>query len=233
MRTISTGVTIVVACLAVGAATAGCSGGTAADDRSAGRMLDQANAAMNALTSVTIDVDTTVTAGEGYSSHLVTDLKSRCTARTTWAAGAGLEQIRISGTDYVRPNRAYLNRWSGRYAVSGQKQNRWIKTPSSEAKAGDGLAECTREFTSFGAATKGEPVEVNGRRTIPLKVTDKADKEGSYTFYVASRGEPYILKAVYEGARFHSTTTFSAFDEPLDVRPPAKTDVLDERSLGR
>ncbi|WP_257581591.1 hypothetical protein [Streptomyces sp. TLI_146] len=217
----------------MGASLAGCSGGTAAEDRSAGQMLDEANATMKALTSVTIDVDTTVTAGEGYSSHMVTDLKDRCISRATWATGAGLEQIRINGADYVRPNRAYLHRWSGRFPVSGQKQNRWIKASSAAARAGDGLAECTQEFASFGEATKGEPVKVNGSPAISLVVTDKADAGGSYTFYVADKGKPYILKVVYKGAKYHGTTTFSAFDQPLDVRPPAKTDVVDASALGR
>lgn len=53
-------------------------------------------------------------------------------------------------------------------------------------------------------------------------VTDKAEKSGTYAFYVATEGEPCILKTVYKGADLDTTTTFSAFDKPLDVRPPAK-----------
>jgi hypothetical protein len=118
--------------------------------------------------------------------------------------------------------------------MAGTKdQNRWIKTPSSEAKAGDGLAECPREFTSFGVVTKGEPTTVDGSPAIPLVVTDAADKGGSYTFYVATEGKPYILEVVYKDAEYHSTTSFSAFDKPLDVRPPAKADVLDASDIGR
>ncbi|GGR46108.1 hypothetical protein [Streptomyces netropsis] len=112
-------------------------------------------------------------------------------------------------------------------------QSRWIKAPSSRAHAGDGLAECTREFTSFGVAKKGEPTKVNGTPAIPLVVTDEADKGGSYTFYVATGSKPYILKAVYKSPELHSTTSFSAFDKPLDVRPPAKADVLDAGDIGR
>jgi hypothetical protein len=232
VRTISTVVTAVLACLVVGAAVAGCADGTTAEELSAERMLDNANGTMDALKSVTIDTDATVTGGDGYSSHLTTDLRGRCAYKTTSVTGASLEQIRIDGTDYVRPNRAYLEE-SGRDMAGTQDQNRWIKTPSSEAEAGDGLAECTQEFTSFGVATKGEPTKVNGSPAIPLVVTDDADKGGSYTFYVATEGKPYILKVVYEGAEYHNTTSFSAFDKPLDVRPPATADVLDLSDIGR
>lgn len=209
----------------------GCADGTAAEELSAEQMLDQANDTMNALKSVTIDEDTIVTAGGGYSGHLTTDRKDRCASRTTWTEGAALEQIRIGGTDYVRPNRAYLKRWSGKETTGAKDQKRWIKTPASEARPGDGLAECPRKFTSFGVVTKGKPTKVSGHRAIALVATDKADKGGSYTFYVATEGKGYIMKVVYKGAKFRSTTSFSGFDDPLDVHPPAKADVLDTSDI--
>ncbi|MBP2401246.1 hypothetical protein [Streptomyces syringium] len=221
-------VTAALACLVVGATVAGCTdGATTTKEPSAERMLDDANDTMNALTSVTIDGNTTKAAGGGYSNHLTTDLKDRCASRTTWATtGAALEQVRIGATDYVRPNRTYLKQWSGRSMTGSKDQSRWAKVPAGEAKAGDGLAECTWEFVSFGVATKGERTVVDGTPAVPLTVTDEADKGGSYTFYVATEGKPYILKVVYKGTEFHSTTSFSAFDKPLDVRPPAKADVF-------
>ncbi|MFE0652655.1 hypothetical protein ACFVZH_29180 [Streptomyces sp. NPDC059534] len=63
-------------------------------------------------------------------------------------------------------------------------------------------------------------------------VTDEADQGGRYTFYVATEGKPYILKVVYKGAGRQSTTSYSAFDEPLDVRPPAEADILDMSAAG-
>ncbi|MEW2574802.1 hypothetical protein [Streptomyces syringium] len=222
-----------LACLVVGAAVAGCTEGAGtAKEPSAERMLDDANDTMNALTSVTIDGKTTRAAGGGYSSHQTTDLKGRCASRTTWATGAALEQVRIGATDYVRPNRAYLKQWSGRSMAGSKDQSRWAEVPADEAEPGDGLAACTREFVSFGAATKGERTKVNGTPAMPLVVTDEADKGGSYTFYVATEGKPYILKVVYKGTEFHSTTSFSAFDKPLDVRPPAKADVFPRPGAG-
>lgn len=230
MRTTSTVVTAALACLLTGAATAGCSDGTA-EEPSAEQMLDDANDTMDALKSVTVEATTTSSTSGTISSRFTTDLKNKCTSKVTWSAtGAALEQIRIGETDYVRPNRAYLNKWSGRSVTTGQ--NTWIKTPVSEAQPGDGLSVCPRQFTSFGTATKGKPTEVDGTPALRLVVTDKEDKGGTYAFYVATEGKPYILKVVYKGTEYRTTTSYSAFDEPLGVRAPAETEVLDAGDLG-
>lgn len=63
-------------------------------------------------------------------------------------------------------------------------------------------------------------------------MTDKEDKGGTYAFYVATEGKPYILKVVYKGTEYRTTTSYSAFDEPLGVRAPAETEVLDAGDLG-
>lgn len=218
-----------MACAVVGATVTGCAGGGSTEEVSAARMLDDANDAMGRLRSVTIDGDTTATGGGGYSSHLTTDLKSRCAAKTTWAKGGSLDQVRIDDVDYVRPDRAYVGKWSSRGTAGTKGRAPWVKAAVSDAEPGDGLVGCTWEFASFSAASKGEPTEVNGTAAIPLRVTDETDKGGSYTFYVATVGTPYILKVVYKGAKYRSTTSFSAFDKPLDVRAPAQADVWEER----
>nr|WTB12134.1 hypothetical protein OG546_50150 [Streptomyces antimycoticus] len=219
--------------LTMGTAVTGCADSTTTEKKlSAKQMLDNANKAMKALKSVTIDTDTIVTDGDDSSAHLTTNLKDRCASKTTWTTGARLEQIRIGGTDYIHPNRAYLERWSSRDTPAPKDRDRWVKAPSSEAKEGSGLAKCTWPFASFGVATKGTPAKINGIAAIALVVTDEADKGGSYTFHIATEGKPYILKVVYRGAEYHNTTSFSAFDKPMDVRPPAKTDILDARSTG-
>ncbi|MFG2024141.1 hypothetical protein [Streptomyces sp. NPDC048825] len=213
---------------------AGCSDGATAEEPSAKQMLDDANDTMNALKSVTVDSKTTTVAtGGGFSSRLTTDLKGMCRSSRTWTNGARLEQIRIGDTDYVRPNRAYL-KMAGKNGNSTGEQKRWVKSPAAETALETeeaGLSNCTREFGSFGKATKGDPTKVDGRPAIPLVVTDKADKGGTYTHYVATEGEPYLLKVDYKGADYRTTTTFSDFDKPVDVRAPAKGDVLDATAL--
>ncbi|WNM34883.1 hypothetical protein RKE30_33195 [Streptomyces sp. Li-HN-5-11] len=190
--------------------------------------MRNANEAMSALKSVTIDSETiTASADSSSTDRLTTNLKDTCTFRTTSKSGATLEQIRIGATDYVRPNRAYLKE-SGHAMTRTGEQARWIKTPSSSSSPGDGLADCTWPFASFGTVgAKGERTKVNGTPATPVTVTDKADKGGTYTVYIAAEGKPYILRVAYEGTKYRTTTSFSAFDEPLTVKPPAEADVLD------
>ncbi len=229
MRTIPTTVTAALACLVMGVAVTGCADDSAAEPVSADQMLDDANATMRALTSVSIDAVTKVTGGDDRSSRLTTDLKGKCSFKSTSSTGASIEQIRIDGMDYVRPNRTYLEE-SGRHMVGADKQDRWVKTPAGKSQPGDGLSQCTHKFASFGRVEKGQLTRVNGAPAIRLKVTD--GKEGSFTFYVATKGKPYIFKVVYKDDEFDTTTSFSAFDEPLDVQPPDEAKVLDMSGIG-
>ncbi|PPS70927.1 MULTISPECIES: hypothetical protein [Streptomyces] len=213
-------------CLLAGAALAGCGAGGSGEDRSAGEILDEANARMRKLDTVTVDITNRTTSGGTVTSHLVTDLESRCRSKTTWSGGGALEQIRLGKTDYVRPNRAYLRKWKNNLGVTGE-QKLWVRTPVTPAsRGGDGLTSCTRPFDSFGTAKKGGSARVGNTKAVELIVTDKADKEGTYTFYVADEGEPYLLKTVYKSAAQHTTTAFSGFDEPLDLRAPKPREVL-------
>ncbi|MFC9683985.1 hypothetical protein [Streptomyces sp. NPDC056948] len=213
--------TTALACLLAGAALAGCGTG---EDKSAGDLLDEANATMRKLDSVTVDITNRTTSGT-VTSHLVTDLDSRCRSKTEMPGGGALEQIRLGETDYVRPNRAYLRKWKKTPGATGE-QKLWVKTPVDPAGSGDGLTSCERPFDSFGTAKKGGSTRVGGTKAVELIVTDKADKEGTYTFYVAGEGEPYLLKTVYKNGAQHTTTSFSTFDEPLDVRAPKAGEVL-------
>ncbi|MFI6118311.1 hypothetical protein ACIBCU_00370 [Streptomyces sp. NPDC051064] len=212
-----------------GLALTGCGGGDGGvAQKSAADLLDEANARMEKLSSLTIKITNTV--GDDHVTwEMTTDLKSRCKVRNTYSRSGTLEQIRIGETDYVRPDTKYLEAWSGNQ-LGAARPNVWAKVPVARSKPGDGLSQCTRPFETFGTATKGEATRVGGREALGLKVTDPADKDGAYVFYVATDGEPHLLKAVYkggEGGKQLTTTLFGDFDEPLDIRPPASAEVLD------
>ncbi|MGW5972076.1 hypothetical protein [Streptomyces sp. NPDC055186] len=232
MGKISAVATATAACLVLGVTATGCSDGAATDERSAAQSLEDAYKTMKSLTSVTIEAETTRTDGERLTSVLATDLKSTCTFRSSSESGAALEQIRIKETDYIRPNRAYLDQWAGKEIQGSAEQDRWIKKPASESVPGDGLSDCTWPFATFGKAEKGEPVEVDGRPALALVVTDAGDKGGTYTFHVATEGKPYLLKVDYKGADFRTTTTFGDFEKPLKVEPPADDELLDLGGVG-
>ncbi|MFF4258241.1 hypothetical protein ACFY1L_44355 [Streptomyces sp. NPDC001663] len=231
MRNMAAAVTTALTCLLTGAAVSGCGGDGSADERSAEEILDDANDTMRALKSVRIDVTADATKGGTVTSRLVTDLDDRCRAKTTWSEGGSLEQIRLGETDYVRPDRTYLQRWKGDTSVRSSLKL-WVKSPVEEGQDGEnGLTSCERSFDSFGKATKGRITRIDGRNALALTVTDESVKEGTYTFYVATDGKPYLLRTVYKGTDYHTTTSFSDFDEPLNVQAPKPAEVLDVEGL--
>lgn len=226
MRTIHRTTAVTLTCLLAGTALVGCGGGDdGTSQKSAADLLDEANARMAKLSSVTIKITNTV--GDDHVTwQMTTDLKNRCQVKNTFSRSGTLEQIRIGETDYVRPDKAYLETWSGN-DLGTARPGKWAKVPVAESKPGGGLSQCTRPFESFGTAKKGKSTRVGGREALGLKVTDPSDREGTYTFYVATEGEPHLLKAVYRSGKQVTTTSFSAFDEPLDIRPPEAAEVLD------
>lgn len=230
MRNLVTAVTVAMTCLVTGTAVSGCG---ASGERSADAILDDANDAMRGLKSVRIDTTSEATTGGTVTTRFATDLDDRCRSKTTWSEGGTLEQIRIGTTDYVRPDRKYLRKWNGDKSVrSGQ--GLWVKSPVDKSKdREEGLASCEQSFDSFGKATKGGTTRIEGRDALTVTVTDKADKGGQYTFYIATQGKPYLLRVVYKGSRYHTTTSFGAFDAPLDIQPPKKTEVLDMADVTR
>ncbi|MFF4802852.1 outer membrane lipoprotein carrier protein LolA [Streptomyces sp. NPDC001351] len=204
MRNLVTAVTLALMCLVTGTAVSGCG---ASGERSADAILDDANETMRGLKSVRIDSTSEATKGGTF------------------------EQIRIGTTDYVRPDRKYLHKWNGdKNAPSGQ--GLWVKARVGESKEPEnGLVSCEQPFDSFGRATKGDSTRIDGRDALAVTVTDKTDKGGTCIFYVASEGKPYLLRTVYKGTEYRTTTSFRDFDEPLDVQAPKAAEVLDAKGL--
>ncbi|MEZ7007818.1 hypothetical protein [Streptomyces sp. AD55] len=224
MRATSTATTV-LACLLATAAVTGCGSGDPGTDVSARQLLDRANAAMRRLDSVRIEYTTTTEQGGTISSRQVTDLSRRCATTTTWSQGGRLEQIRIDETDYVRPDRVYLQRWKKDGSATAE-QRLWVRTPVTEASTAEGLDDCPREFPTFGTVTEGRTTRVDGRAARELSVVDEESGKGTYVFSVAAEGTPYLLKVVYRDDVFHTVTTFADFDAPVDIRPPEDAEVV-------
>ncbi len=185
---------------------------------------------MKSLRAVTIAGRVTMEDGRWGSTRMRTNLKDTCSFTSAGSTGEKLEQIRIGDTDYVRPNLKHMQ-LSGMDTTGRKDQKKWGKTAvDPTVPAGEsGLTDCTHPFASFGKATKGKTVTIAGVPTISLIVTDKpdkADEDATWTFHVATEGEPYIYRVVYKSPDLRNVTSFSAFDTPFNVEPP-KTDVID------
>lgn len=102
MRTVRRTTALVLTCLLAGAALAGCGGGADdAADKSAADLLDEANATMGELSSLTIEI--TNEAGDDTATwRMTTDLKSRCQVRNTFS-GSGTLETDPDRRDGLRP----------------------------------------------------------------------------------------------------------------------------------
>ncbi|MFD0315470.1 hypothetical protein [Streptomyces flavalbus] len=66
-------------------------------------------------------------------------------------------------------------------------------------------------------ATRGRTTEVDG---TPAIVLDEKDGKDRYTLYVATEGEPYLLRVDSTGADDPGALTFSDHDEPVRAERP-------------
>ncbi|MFE7900173.1 hypothetical protein ACFU3E_22135 [Streptomyces sp. NPDC057424] len=120
-------VTTTALCLPASAVLAGCGTGGTGEDGSAGDILDEADATMRKLDTVTVGITHRAKSSGSVTSHLVTELDGRCRSRTIWSGGGTLEPIRPGTTDYVRPDRAYLQKWKNKPGVTGE-QELWARS---------------------------------------------------------------------------------------------------------
>lgn len=114
-------------------------------------------------------------------------------------------------------------------------KGRWVKTDVSDPEAKDSLELCDLgsllselEANDTAARRAGETT-VNGRKA--LKLTE-SDGEATYTAYVATEGEPYLLKVEQVGGEEPGTMTFSEYNKPVAAKKPAAKDILDLDKLG-
>lgn len=114
-------------------------------------------------------------------------------------------------------------------------KGRWIKLPAEDAEADDMgklcdtdelFAPATKAKTGL---TKGADDKVDGKSVVTLT---KKDKDTTTTLYVATEGEPYLLKVTVVGGKEPGSAVFSDFDTPITVTAPPADQVTDPSKLG-
>ncbi|MEV5428616.1 hypothetical protein [Streptomyces sp. NPDC052701] len=111
---------------------------------------------------------------------------------------------------------------------------KWTKMSAKGADAEDITGFCDLDTVLGGAedgrsdATRGETTSVDGRPAIVLHERDGKD---TYTAYVATEGEPYLLRIDSRSDKDPGSLTFSDYDEPVPARKPGG-EVVDLDALG-
>lgn len=205
------------------------------------QILDRAIGATKAAKSLTLDVDVT-SDGEPLKAYLSVDTRGKCAGTLTVDATGTAELIKADDKNaYLRFDESFL-RAQGKgespevqKALLAQLRGRWTKTPVNDPDTRGMLELCDlkgllAEFEEGGSGiVKGGEARVDGRKA--LKLTEPGDTATgtngaaaeTNTVYVATEGEPHILRIVTTGGDEPGTITFSHYDRPVEAKaPPAK-----------
>ncbi|GAA2246702.1 lipoprotein [Streptomyces atrovirens] len=149
------------------------------------------------------------------------------------------ELIKAGDTVYIKYDEKFL-RAQGKEepeedvdAAVALLAGKWMKTSAEGSDAGDLTGFCDLDQALGGAedgdgrATRGRTTTIDGTPAITLEARDGADR---FTLYVATEGEPYLLRLDSTSPSDPGSLSFGDYDEPVPVEKPAG-DVLDIDSL--
>ncbi|MET9992288.1 hypothetical protein ABZ061_22355 [Streptomyces mutabilis] len=112
---------------------------------------------------------------------------------------------------------------------------KWVKMPASDAAAAgvcdkQGFLAAMDEDTSERQGMKRDgTTEVDGEDA--LKLTKRTSGGETLALYVATEGEPYILKSTTEGGKSPGSVTFSEYNEPVNAEQPPADQTVDLERL--
>jgi hypothetical protein len=203
-------------------------------------IVNRAVTATKAATSLTLDVNIN-TADGPMKAYMATDTNGRCTGTLSVGPAGTAELIRTGDTVYMRFDEAFL-REQGKgepaeetEAVLKLLKGRWMQTDASAPEAEDSLELCDLDSllaeieANDTEARRGGESTVDGKKALILT---ESDSEATYTIYVATEGEPYLLKVEQKGGEEPGTMTFSDYNKPVRAKKPAAKSIVDLDNLG-
>ncbi|MFJ9002207.1 hypothetical protein ACIRG8_28120 [Streptomyces sp. NPDC102359] len=171
---------------------------------------------------------------------LALDKKGDCAGTLGMGDRGRTELIKAGDTLYLKYDEAFLRAQSEGEpqadvdAVVEMMAGKWTKMSATGADAEDIAAFCDLDEVLGEArdgssdATRGKATTVDGTPALTLTEKDGKDR---YTFYVATDGEPYLLKLVSTSATAPGSVTFTGFGKPVPARKPAG-EIIDLDALG-
>jgi hypothetical protein len=148
--------------------------------------------------------------------------------------------VHTGDTIYMKYDEAFLRAQSegeskaDTDAAVAMLAGKWTKMSAKGQDAQDIASFCDLD-TVLGATEEGHSNATRGKTTTvdgtPAIVLHEKDGKDSYTLYVATEGEPYLLRVDSASAEDPGTLTLSDYGKSVPVRMPAG-DVLDLDALG-
>ncbi|MFH9818194.1 hypothetical protein [Streptomyces sp. NPDC017230] len=247
MRTSKVATAVATASVSV-ALLAGCGGDSGAgsgDDgkpfegQSADDIAAKAVEATRQAKSMHVKGDTRLEDGGTVTIDVSVDQEKNCQG----TIGTGEAEADVRHTDanlYLRGDEQYwrsaLKQQPGAAREMAPKlQDKWVKMPANDAttagvcdKQGF-IAAMDEDKSERQGMKRGSTTEVNGEDA--LKLTKEAAGGETLTLYVATEGEPYILKSTSEGGKNPGSVTFSEYGEPVKAEQPPSDQTVDLKEL--
>ncbi|GGQ99543.1 hypothetical protein [Streptomyces pilosus] len=206
-----------------------------------GEIAEKAFAATTAAPSLRMTGSVPDEEGGGtIQVDMALDKRGEC-AGTLGMDGQGeAELIKTGDTVYLRYDEKFL-RAQGEGEPKGEVDaavamlaGKWMKTSATGPDAEDLAGFCDLDAVLGGAekgdadAARGATTTIDGTPAITLTARDGQDR---FTLYVATEGEPYLLRLDSTSATDPGTLSFSDYGTPVAAKKPTG-DVLDLDSLG-
>ncbi|NBM20995.1 hypothetical protein [Streptomyces sp. GC420] len=204
-------------------------------DLSGPEVVNRAITATKGASSLSLDLDLASADGP-MKARFDTSRAGQCKGGMNMGGSGTVDVIKTNQDVYMRYDETFLREQAAgdsteeTDAVVDMLAGRWVRTDADEPDAQEALEVCDLDKLLAGfeegdnLARKGEVTEIRGREALTLTETDGAE---TYTVYVATEGEPYILKIVQEGGEEPGTIEFSQFNDPVRAEPPADEDIVD------
>ncbi|MFE6285917.1 hypothetical protein [Streptomyces sp. NPDC057877] len=176
---------------------------------------------------VTGDVPDETTGGT-LDLDMAMDHKGEC-AGTLGMDGGKADLVKTGDTVYMRYDEAFLRaQGEGESpaeadAAVDMLADKWTSMSATGEDMADITGFCDLDTLLGGDervhsnATRGQTTSVDGTPAIVLQEKDGKDR---YTLYVATEGEPYLLRLDSTAASDPGTLTFSEHDQPVQAKRP-------------
>ncbi|GAB2590506.1 hypothetical protein GCM10027168_24610 [Streptomyces capparidis] len=200
-------------------------------------IFDKSEAAFKGATALRING---TMAGGGMRMDMAVDDTGDCDGKVA-QDGAQVQLMKQSETVYLKMSGAFWRQFAGEDADAAQALvgDRWIKATTSDQGAEDfsqmcDLKELTGSMSEDGSsardsATKGATTTVDGVPVVEVKY--ESDEDGPMTMYVSTVGKPYPVKLTGTDDGKAAEVTFSDYDQPVEIKAPAASEVLDYAQL--
>ncbi|MBT2896915.1 hypothetical protein [Streptomyces sp. McG3] len=224
------------------AALVGCGGEKSGDEAFGGKSADTIAAdavkATRDAKSLRVTGNARQKGGNEIGLDFHVDDQDRCKGTMT-GRGAKADVLQVGQQVYVRGDKKFWqNSLQGRPGTDGaieQLQGKWVKSEQGQSGT-EGMCDKQAFLASLDSdkserkgLKKGDTTEIDGKSVLAL---EKKQSDGEkITMYVATEGEPYILKAVTEGGDAPGEVVLSDYDKKVEAQAPADADVVDPKKI--